>query len=86
LPCRLFQPTTAFDGKLHYTACCVSGAVKLPQHPIKCTIVVIYFLERWQNTFEKSKKNLKIIQKMFGSSEIYPDICSRQLGIIPQKF
>jgi len=29
LPCRLFQPTTAFNGKLHYTACCVSGAVKL---------------------------------------------------------
>ena len=32
LPCRLFEPTTAFNGKLHYTACCVSGAVKL----VKC--------------------------------------------------
>ena len=21
LPCRLFHPTTTFDGKLHYTAC-----------------------------------------------------------------
>jgi len=29
LPCRLFQLTTAVTGKLHYTACCVSGAVKL---------------------------------------------------------
>jgi len=26
LLCRLFQPTTAVTGKLHYTACCVSGA------------------------------------------------------------
>ncbi len=29
LPCRLFHLTTTVNGKLHYTACCVSGAVKL---------------------------------------------------------
>ena len=35
LPCRLFQPTTAVNGKLHHTACCVSGAVKLAKQLIK---------------------------------------------------
>ena len=29
LHCRIFQPTTTVNGKLHYTACCVSGAFKL---------------------------------------------------------
>jgi hypothetical protein len=29
LPCRLFHLTNTVNGKLHYTACCVSGAVKL---------------------------------------------------------
>ena len=29
LPCRHFHLTTTVTGKLHYTACCVSGSVKL---------------------------------------------------------
>lgn len=29
LPCSPFHFTTTVIGKLHYTACCVSGAVKL---------------------------------------------------------
>ena len=29
LPCRHFHFTTTVTGKLHYTACCVPGAVKL---------------------------------------------------------
>jgi len=41
-------------------------------------VVVIYFSVRWQNTFKKSKNNLKIIQKMFGGSDINSDICTRQ--------
>lgn len=57
------------------------ATVKFAMDPIKCTIVVIYF-----SVCKKCKNNLKIITKMFAYSEIYSDICLRQLGIIPQKF